>query len=385
MSSFPVSSSRRSFWRDESPAITPGSPGPSRLSKHDVENYLSFATHLDRTEEYDLSWRLSHPPDAHRQQKVPIPVAAESERGMEDESELEDLDEEVGTENEGGNHQSSSPSKLRRVDGPGFAPSYQDVSGVLHKNKKRKRDDKDKERESIKWPLSTAELDKQSQQKGGIGIDSLEDTVKSFAMSYIRLNGLKSPYTDCKQSKGEGEESLSAQIFDPDLEQEIESNLPDDFIKSTKKYLNRMLMNLAVIRPADIGKKRRLMGTIDWMGVLSAASLDKDFEPLVKGANGRLRELYKVDDHDLLIHRLGILHRSEANPEESILDSLYDTVLPKTNHAIRPHQSQKELENRAEKRRLKEESRLAKLSTQSSSIPANPKPKRTKGKYTKRD
>ncbi|WVQ69081.1 uncharacterized protein L199_007293 [Kwoniella botswanensis] len=385
MSSFPVSSSRRSFWRDESPAITPGSPGPSRLSKRDVENYLSFATHLDRTEEYDLSWRLSHPPDAHMQQKVPIPVAAESERGIEDESELEDLDAEVETENQEGNHQSSSPNKLRRVDGPGFAPSYQDVSGVLHKNKKRKRDDKDKERERFKWPLSTAELDKQSEKDGGIGIDSLEDTIKSFAMSYIRLNGLKSPYTDHKQSQGEGEESLSNQIFDPDLEQEMESSLPDDFIKSTKEYLNRMLTNLAVIRPADIGKKRRQMGTIDWMGVLSAASLDKDFEPLVKDANGRLREMYKVDDHDLLTHRLGILHRPKVNPEASILDCLYDTVLPKTNNAIRPHQSQKELENRAEKRRLKEESRLARLSKQPSSVPANPKPKRTKRKYTKRD
>ncbi|OCF76763.1 hypothetical protein I204_02464 [Kwoniella mangroviensis CBS 8886] len=281
MSSFPVSSSRRSFWRDESPAITPGSPGPSRLSKHDVANYLNFATNLDRTEEYDLSWRLSHPPDAHRQQKLQIPIIAENEDGLENELESEDLEVEVETEGEGGDHQSSSPNKTRRIDGPGFAPSYQDVSGSINKNKKRKTDDRDKEREKVKWPLSTAELDKQTQQNGGIGIDSdpLEDTIKSFAVSYIRLNGLKSPYTDNNHGNGEGEESLSHQILDPDLEQELESSLPDDFIKSTKEYLNSILTNLAIMRPADIGKKRRQMGAIDWMGVLSAASLDKDFEP----------------------------------------------------------------------------------------------------------
>ncbi|WVW78635.1 hypothetical protein I302_100595 [Kwoniella bestiolae CBS 10118] len=274
MVSFPISSSRGSASRDHSPAITPGSPGPSRLSKSDVANYLSFASHLtlDPREEHDLAWKLSHP---IRSRKDEAPTIIQPEPGAGAGVDLADVELENEVE-----HQSTSPDKPRRVDGPSFAPTYQDDQRLIHQNKKRKRDvGEDKERDGVRWPISIKELDKQNQKNGGTQVDSLEDTIKSFVISYIRSNGLKSSYSTNKHDSVEGEESLSNGILDPDLEQEIESTLSDDLFNSAKDFLNRLLVNLAILRPADIGKKRRQMGTIDWMGVLGAASLDKDFQP----------------------------------------------------------------------------------------------------------
>ncbi|WWC67773.1 uncharacterized protein I206_101685 [Kwoniella pini CBS 10737] len=65
----------------------------------------------------------------------------------------------------------------------------------------------------------------------------------------------------------------------------------------------------------------------------------------------------------VLTHRLNTLYPPEPtlaiNKEKSILDDLYDTVLPKKNTVIRPHQSKAELERRAEKKRKREEMRNA--------------------------
>ncbi|WVW78636.1 hypothetical protein I302_100596 [Kwoniella bestiolae CBS 10118] len=99
---------------------------------------------------------------------------------------------------------------------------------------------------------------------------------------------------------------------------------------------------------------------------------------LTRSANERLREMYKADEHDLHTHRLNILNPSKATTDDTLLDSLYSTVLPRKNLAIRPHQSQQELEKRAEKRRMKEESRIAKQSTRTQ--PLNGSSTKTKRK-----
>ncbi|WWC87064.1 uncharacterized protein L201_001949 [Kwoniella dendrophila CBS 6074] len=426
MVSFPISSSRGSASRHETPDSRVGSPsiGPSRLSKSEVLHYQHIIAGLESEDNnrFDLSWRLSQPPETPKENKRELPSngddrdkqAAEvdsqsdnddlgTESEYQDEGSQDDIeDDDEGTDLDRPRWKSTSVStakdksrsrdksqKFRRIDGPAFTPSYQDNN---QPSKKRKRSEKLKvndERESMKWPITINQF-KQKKEK----IDTLEESIKIFISSYIRLNGLKAPFSrdnfkknsisnDNQRSNANAstDENL---LFDEEFDDELENNLPENLIESSKELINTILIDLAITRPSGMGTKRKYMNGMNWNDLLVTSSMTGELQPTIRKTNDRLREMYKVENSDILSHRLEVVHSTKRESEPSILDSLYDSILPKKNTATRPHQSQKELHQRAEKRRLKQEAKLANMAQQTETSQRHPDQKLPQASTIKR-
>ncbi|WRT64934.1 uncharacterized protein IL334_001874 [Kwoniella shivajii] len=402
MASFPISSPRGSL-SGLSGDISPDSPPPKppRLSRSEVATYWNIVQDLESNEEHDLAWKLSRPT---RSAQSHSHIVTDPENGEGDI--IENQDEDGMRIDEARQHRSIS--RPRRVDGLSFTPSYQDEHNSTFKNRdkgknKRKRGSAQwDERDSTKWPLSINQLHSNSISKEN-NIDTLKDNIISFASSYIRLNNLLPPSkptvpkNNDNDNNNQRKSSTSTnrnrntktnksmnedEIVDMDIE---DGGLSDNLGQSTVEILNKTLISLAILRPAELGKNRKLMSTINWNGVLSASTLgskDTYRYSLARKANKRLRDMYRVEERDVLKHRLDILQPT-GTPSESLLESLYDSVLPKKSSAARPHQSKTELEKRAEKRRIKEKAKIPQVNEQTLNISLDNGEKRS-SKRTKR-
>ncbi|KAK4689817.1 hypothetical protein P7C73_g279, partial [Tremellales sp. Uapishka_1] len=104
---------------------------------------------------------------------------------------------------------------------------------------------------STKWPLPLSKL-----PPATIGLDR---AIVAFASSYIRTNKLAYP----------GE---SLPLAPDRLEEDL--HLPENLVDSTKEFINQTLVNLAIVRPGVVRKKRKALDTVGWEGVMGSASLD---------------------------------------------------------------------------------------------------------------
>jgi hypothetical protein len=109
---------------------------------------------------------------------------------------------------------------------------------------------------SSQWPLHTSDLAKLHDP------DALEESILAFASAYIRDNNLVLPRL--AHAKGD-DQSLRGMV---DLDETLPSLLPDIMSK-----VDRLLNNLAVMRPPAVKKKRRDMKPMGWSAVLSAEML----------------------------------------------------------------------------------------------------------------
>nr|XP_018265518.1 uncharacterized protein I303_01884 [Kwoniella dejecticola CBS 10117]OBR87676.1 hypothetical protein I303_01884 [Kwoniella dejecticola CBS 10117] len=314
MTSFPVSSSRDSVSRGTSPASAsasgsiststarPRNDGPPRLNK-EFASYRNIFEEIEAHEKNDLSWRLSR--GTARQSRHT--QAREGGDGVQ-EALVDEIDVDVDVEDdivtEGNNERDSAQlrRKPKRVDGLSFTPSYQsemhnhsndagvstNQTTLKRKRRKIEKSRSDIDRESMRWPISLTELDNYSSE-----IDDLEESIKIFIGSYIRHNQLQHPYS--RSSSNPASASTSASNADADAdpntsevmvdetfdfgEMDIEQNIPRNLVRNCTEMVRTVLVNLAILRPSDIGRKRKEMGPIDWVGVLGSASMQKDLTP----------------------------------------------------------------------------------------------------------
>jgi hypothetical protein len=108
---------------------------------------------------------------------------------------------------------------------------------------------------SSTWPLRPVDLSRHH------SADSLEESILAFASAYIREHDLILPRH--QQFK---DEDLDTRVDDLD---EILPNLLPDMMSKVDKLLN----NLAIMRPAAVKKKRQSMKPMSWNTVLSAGLL----------------------------------------------------------------------------------------------------------------
>ncbi|KAK8846812.1 hypothetical protein IAR55_005900 [Kwoniella newhampshirensis] len=296
-------------------------PQPSRLTRSDFAAYASILDGIQTDAEEDLAKSLMR----RREDR------STSTRAGEPEVPDVTIDDEV--DNTG---RQRSVSRPRRVDGPEFAPVYQDAVHSTAVKKRKKLRKGSVNHDGTRWPLPPSDLPTY--------IPTLEETIVTFASTYIREN----------------------RLFLPSLVSESEDDdpyplLPPSLVPSTIRMINQILVNLAGVRPAETKKRRKTMSTMDGSAVLNIASMDSKTRPIVQTAQGRLKEIYQPVEPDVLAYRLGLLENMNAYddvvPPSS---SLYASVLPKQDRATRPHQSQAELQQRAERRRLRAAKKQAK-------------------------
>jgi hypothetical protein len=108
---------------------------------------------------------------------------------------------------------------------------------------------------SSTWPLQPEDLTKHHD------VDGLEESILAFASAYIREHDLILPRH--QQFK---DDDLDTRVDDLD---EILPNLLPDMMSKVDKLLN----NLAMMRPAAFKKKRQSMKPMSWSSVLSAGLL----------------------------------------------------------------------------------------------------------------
>jgi hypothetical protein len=105
------------------------------------------------------------------------------------------------------------------------------------------------------WPL-------QQTESHLVNPDSLEESILAFASAYIRQNNLVLPRRQ--------ESQLSAT---PDLGLEDLDEIIPDFLPGMMETVDRLLDNLAVMRPAASRKKRAELRSMDWNSVLYAGMI----------------------------------------------------------------------------------------------------------------
>ncbi|OCF42346.1 hypothetical protein I317_03850 [Kwoniella heveanensis CBS 569] len=276
-------------------ASVSGSPLPSRLTRSDVANFLPFVQDLDVLEQTDLSARLARRPTIHPgahfiggRHRTGIGPGSRNQAADEQEEDL--ADSAVDDEDEDGDARMiAGPSRARRVDGPNFAPTYQNTttSNRLSTAKKRKRTGASTinggrrgwkgtrrgrggsstsspwdEREMVRWPVMASELHVE------VSDETLEESIQSFASRFIRINNM----TLVRKAWDEADGNERNQKDDNE-EDDLDPVLPEALVSSTVEMVNRVLVGLAACRPADIGRRRKQMEIIDWMGVLDVAGM----------------------------------------------------------------------------------------------------------------
>nr|XP_031857432.1 uncharacterized protein CI109_007159 [Kwoniella shandongensis]KAA5524504.1 hypothetical protein CI109_007159 [Kwoniella shandongensis] len=321
----------------------PPPPPPSRLTRIDFAAYASYLDNIEVDSKRDLAKlllqrRKKGRPANSDEGRTEISNDAGDEDQDDDDDDAEEEDDEAQRQRSG--------SSLRRVDGPEFVPLYQDaVHSTAVRKRKRVRDSSSVADDNTRWPLSPSELPLST-------IASLEEAIINFASAYIREHHLSLPSR---------EHSMTVEDDTP--------LLPPSLVQSTTRMLNQALVNIAGVRPAVVKKRRKAMMAIDGAGVLNIASMDPNTRLVVRTANDRLREIYRPLEPDVLTYRLNLLDGAKdfegASPDSS---SLYASVLPKQDRATRPHQSQAELERRAERRRLREEKRQLRAEKRKSAV-----------------
>ena len=103
-----------------------------------------------------------------------------------------------------------------------------------------------KEEISTHWPLAPVDLPRPPV--------TLENAIISFASSHLRAHRPTSSQPEISLVEGD-------------------VTLPPSLVSSTKEFVNQILVGMALMRPVDVARKRRLMRRISWHGVLGAASL----------------------------------------------------------------------------------------------------------------
>ncbi|WVF69863.1 hypothetical protein IAT40_004644 [Kwoniella sp. CBS 6097] len=288
-----------------------GSPLPSRLTRSDLAAFLPFVRDLDILEQSDLSARLARPrprssrnAQTYSQSRARNELSSRMETDSRDVNQEEQPDELSAEDEEDEECSKAGPSRIRRVDGPNFAPTYQDRSSSNGlPSKKRKRTGSSNtttrrgmtrnirgnsspspwdEREMNQWPVMASELHVEASD------ETLEESIESFASRYIRINNLSLALTRNQRASLGGDEvederegqgiSCSGQRegedeLDLDLDLDLEPELPEGLVSSAVEMVNRVLVGLAGCRPPGIGKKRKKMETFDWMGVLDVAGM----------------------------------------------------------------------------------------------------------------
>ncbi|WWC67772.1 uncharacterized protein I206_101684 [Kwoniella pini CBS 10737] len=303
MVGFPVSSSRESISREFSPISASASASESGLASNSINkrrdsnkmklnkefaSYRNLFEEIENYEKNDLSRQLSNINNVNENENEEIEdLEICNPQEFEEEEEEEEETEKLSS--------NEKKKNLKRIDGLNFKPFYQSeiIINNNNLNKKKLKIEKsknDENRESIRWPIPIFELNNYDSN-----IFELKEIIKNFINLYIRLNNLKHPYYNSPRKisrNSKEQESINQLIIDDDddddddddenLEIEIdleEDNISKNLIKSSLNLINNVLLNLAIIRPSDIGKKRRNMSPIDWIGVLGAASLEKEFLP----------------------------------------------------------------------------------------------------------
>ncbi|XAO22806.1 hypothetical protein I312_101580 [Cryptococcus bacillisporus CA1280] len=293
-------------------------PSLSPLKRSDYAAYSSFLYDLQAETQRDLSVQLSgwgHPTAGDEESIV-----------LSDDSDL----------GESSRSRSMSTVRPRLVEGSAYIPA----NPTLGKRKKRLESSGDPE---TCWPRAIEELEPLSSS-------SLQDAITSFATSYIRKKHLVLP------KLGEDEHEHEDRQIDPIL--------PGNLVSSTVEMLDKVLVNLAGVRPPNVQKKRKEMNVLDWEGVLDVASMIPSLWPDIAAANIRLRDMYRNAGPNLLGHRMKIINDlKDSNPCPSVND-LYSTVLRGKNPLLRSHLSKIEQERRAMKRREKEKIRAERAKIQ---------------------
>ncbi|WVO14177.1 hypothetical protein L204_101808 [Cryptococcus depauperatus] len=274
--------------------------GPPPLNRSQIAAYASFLDDLQTTTSQDLSQRLLYrfSPDRYADDGLVLSDGSETERER---------------------------SKA----------GYTRVSKSLGKRKRRRADG---DAFGTRWPVTCAEIDKPS---------SLEETVISFAQSYIRQQGL---------------DILNLEENENDLADPV---LPCNLVPSTVEMINELLAKLAMVRLPGTSKKRKQMPPLDWEGVMGVAGMIPRLRWEVMSTNGRLQSIYPSSVANVLEHRLQILDtiKTMRTATVPLHKSLYAPVLSEPNPLLRPHLSKTEISRRAEKRRLREQARLRKKQT----------------------
>ncbi|EIW65477.1 hypothetical protein TREMEDRAFT_66542 [Tremella mesenterica DSM 1558] len=168
---------------------------------------------------------------------------------------------------------------------------------------------------------------------------SLEDTIVDFASAYIRRKGLllpnrptstdredeneNAPYDTVGQEHGRKgrpkKQCESSRLYDEALQDVDEPPLPPEMVRRVVERLDKTLVGLAVIRPAQVGSMRRRLKTLGWEDVLRGSLL---VEQDPTQAHIRLREMYPHSadpdgtpmDPGLLSHRRKIVANAMATP-----------------------------------------------------------------------
>ncbi|CAD6573299.1 MAG: hypothetical protein TREMPRED_000771 [Tremellales sp. Tagirdzhanova-0007] len=172
-----------------------------------------------------------------------------------------------------------------------------------------------KEEISTHWPLAPVDLPRPPV--------TLENAIISFASSHLRAHRPTSSQPEISLVEGD-------------------VTLPPSLVSSTKEFVNQILVGMALMRPVDVARKRRLMRRISWHGVLGAASLTCEDHEVLTQANDRLRGICKITTPEISLfsHRLSILSETRARRSSTHLaTSLYASFLPMKDETRRPHQS----------------------------------------------
>ncbi|ORX34519.1 hypothetical protein BD324DRAFT_155978 [Kockovaella imperatae] len=150
------------------------------------------------------------------------------------------------------------------------------------------------------------------------------------------------------------------------LEQQLPmSNSPEDdayvpltLVQATEVYLNKVLIELAGLRPMDFGHRRRVMPTMTWESVLSAAMMVGDSSIVLDAAEMIRKALHPESGESVHEHRLKVMQKYRHRPVT--MDALLSSIIPGGPRLKRAHQSEAEVEARAAKRAARQELRQAK-------------------------
>ena len=220
---------------------------PPPPTRSDYAGYTALIRNLERRERSLGKRLLVRPEDIEGESEVDIDSQSSGlSSGLEDEY--------VPPEND--NRQKRRSARVPRRPEP-----YRD-------GRKGKRTYTNETAKDDRWPLGLKNLE-------GDG-PGFEEVIMDIAATQIVQDRLELPGappvakpvrtgTDRRHSKMDNSRG--------DAEPLNDLIIPSTLVEETKLYLNKVLVELAGLRPMDIGKRRRRMKPMDWEGVLRAATL----------------------------------------------------------------------------------------------------------------
>ena len=149
---------------------------------------------------------------------------------------------------------------------PNRAEAHADID--VHRAKKSKTNTK---KLDDRWPLGFKQL---------IELETpLDEVILDIAYTQIRRNNLRLPGTSAHTGKHAPRGTGAAAKVDGEMQRDADDIIiSSTLVQETKTYLNRVLIELAGLRPMNFGNRRDKMGPMGWQGVLDAAAILQDTE-----------------------------------------------------------------------------------------------------------